>query len=331
MLAATACGHAVSRPVQPIPRARLATATTADGGPRVATTRKTKLLYEISGRSFPLPIVTGTVAGHRALMLVDTGANSHVLSAWLARKLALPMRKLGDVGTDHVGKTIATYRVDEPKLAIDGWGTLSEGPALATEIPEVIEKLGIGAFISPQKLAEEGDAVVLDLPRGELRAVWWVDAIEELSSRGKPLVLGKDFRACQENEGPIRGLAFVVPAHVDGQAVRLLVDTGAQYSDVFTSSSAGKRLLPTSVKNREAMYTASGKISGRKIYRARVLTGEVEVTTDVDLIQGTADASCPRDGVLAMDVLGACAILLGRQKIFASCGDGAELQERTNR
>jgi gag-polyprotein putative aspartyl protease len=253
------------------------------------------------------------------LMLVDTGANSHVVAGWLARKLALPMKKLGDIGTDHVGKSISTYRIDKLDMAIDDWGPLSTTTVLATEVPEVIEKLGIGAFISPQRLDDAGDAVVLDLAKGEIRSAWWDEADYELSAGGTPLVLPDQGRACEENDGPVKGLAFVVPATVETHKVQLLVDTGAQHSDVFTTSAAGQKLASQSTPNREPMYTASGKISARKLKGARVTTGSFNVSADVDLIQGAADSSCPRDGVLAMDVLRSCTLLLGRTRVHGRC------------
>lgn len=317
--AAAACATPPQAPGRARAKASLATATSgSEDGPRTYMARRAKLRYEIHGRSFPLPLVTGTIAGQPVLMLVDTGANSHVIAGWLARKLGLSMKKLGDVGTDHVGKTIATFRIEKPDIAIDDWGALVPTPVLATEVPDVIEKLGIGAFISPQRLVEEGDSVVLDLVKGELRPAWWDEAHYELSAGGVPLVLG-EARACEETEGPIKGLAFVVPATVESQRVELLLDTGAQHSDVFTTSIAGQRLAGQSSVNREPMYTASGKISGRKLKGARVAAGSFSATADVDLIGGGSDASCPRDGVLAMDVLRSCALLLGRSRVYGRC------------
>ena len=318
--AVTVVACAPAAPARP-PRAqgRLATATSAnEDGPRTYTPRKAKLRYEIHGRAFPLPLVTGTIAGQPVLMLVDTGANSHVIAGWFARKLGLPMKKLGDVGTDHVGKTIATFRIEKPELTIDDWGALTPVPVLATDVPEVIEKLGIGAFISPQRLVEEGDAVVLDLAKGELRPAWWDEARYELSATGLPLVI-TEARACEETEGPIKGLAYVLPATVESQRVELLLDTGAQHSDVFTTSVAGQKLAAQSIVNKEPMYTASGKISARKLKSARISAGSFGVTTDVDLIGGTADSSCPRDGVLAMDFLRSCTLLLGRSRVYGRC------------
>ena len=150
--------------------------TAPTAGPRLAAnvgkplTKRALLRYDIRGRPFPLPVVSGSINGHPVLMLVDTGANSHVIAGWMARKIGVPMKKLGDIGTDHVGASIATYRLDHVDIQIDDWGKLSTTTLLATEVPEVIEKLGIGAFISPQRLDEEGDSVVLDLARGELRS-----------------------------------------------------------------------------------------------------------------------------------------------------------------
>ncbi len=257
-------------------------------------------------------------------MLVDTGANSHVIAAWLARRIGLPMKKLGDVGTDHVGKSIATYRVDKLDMSVDGWGKLSATTALATEVPEVIEKLGIGAFISPQRLDEEGDAVMLDLKKGEIRSAWWEDARALLHEIGAPLVQPELGRACEENEGPVKGLAFVVPSVVDSQKVQLLIDTGAQHSDVFTSSAAGQKLASQGATIKEPMYTASGRVSARRLRGVRISTGSVSVATDIDLFEGSADGSCPRDGVLAMDVLRSCSLLFGfgapHAKIYGRCG-----------
>ncbi|MBX3230509.1 MAG: aspartyl protease family protein [Labilithrix sp.] len=299
--------------------------TASSSKPRLAAatpgklTKRALIRYDIRGRPFPLPVVTGHVAGQPVLMLVDTGANSHVIAGWLARKLGLPMKKLGDIGTDHVGKSIAAYRLDGVDIAIDDWGKLATTTLLATEVPPVIEKLGIGAFISPQRLEEEGDAVVLDLAKGELRSAWWDESLREMADKGVRLFDVDQGRTCEDSEGPVRGLAYVMPSVIEQQKVSLLVDTGAQHSDVFIGSSAGQRLLPQSTPNKEAMYTASGPITARKIANARITTGSFSVTANVDLIQGAADASCPRDGVLAMDVLRSCSLLLGRTRIVGRC------------
>ncbi len=316
--ALAACAPSIASPsLERLPLAHSEPRT--DDATPVAGSRRATIKYEVHGRPFPLPLVAGTIAGHPVLMLVDTGANSHVIAGWLARKVGLKMNALGDVGTDHVGKSIATSRVDDPAIVIDGWGPLVPSPVLATDVPEIIEKLGIGAFVSPQSLVEEGGAVVLDLARGELRpAPSWGDALRELTATGVS-VIGADTRACQDNEGPIKGLAFVAPATVSSQRVDLLVDTGAEHSDIFRGSRAGKHLASQSAVDKKTMYTASGKITSRKLEGARVTAGSLSIVTDVDVIAGAGDPSCPRDGVLAMDVLRTCTLLFGRSQMVGRC------------
>lgn len=299
-------------------RPRIATATRAEG-PRPALTRHATLRYDLGGRPFPLPVVHATISGHPTILLVDTGANVHVVAGWLARKLGLSMKKLGGQGSDHVGRAITTWRVESPELALEEWGPVSASSLIVTEIPEAIEKMGIGGILSPQKLGDEGDAVVVDLYRGELRAAWWDEASRELASRGAPLVVGPEDNACEEPDGSGSALSYVVPATIEGEKLALLVDTGAQRSDIFASSASGQRLSPRSVVDKEPIYTAAGKVSARRLRDAKVQAGGFSVVADVGLVQGKADSACPRDGVLAMDLLRACTLLFGRARVAGSC------------
>jgi predicted aspartyl protease len=312
-LISAACGEGPSGSAP-----RLATAA-PDPEPRfVGPPRHASLRFDVRGRPFPLPIVSGTIGGHPTLMLLDTGANSHVIAGWFARKLKLPMRRLGDVGTDHVGRPLLAYRVERPEIAIDEWGPVAKTTVLATDVPEVLEQLGIGAFVSPQWLEEDGSAVVLDFRRGELRSAPWRESRSSLARDGTALIETEGVHVCQD-DGPAKGLAYVVPAEIEHEPVHLLVDTGAQRSDLFATSSAGARLSEHGSSPAEPLYTASGKVTGRQVRNARVGAGSFATTTTVNLVQGKADPSCPRDGVLGMDVLRACTLLFGRAKIYARC------------
>jgi predicted aspartyl protease len=280
--------------------------------------RTVKLRFDLDGRPFPLPLVHGTVSGHPTWMLVDTGANSHVIAGWLARKVGLHVEKLGDVGTDHAGRAIPTFRVEHPEMAIDEWGKLADRPMLVTDVPEPIERLGIGAFVSPQGLGE-GAAVVVDFPAGEMHLASYDDAQRDLGRRGRALS-PQGGVACEDTESPIRGLAYVIPATIEGQRVTLLIDTGAQRTDLLLDSRAGRALLSRSVPNKEQMFAASGRIKTRTLKVAHVAVGEWTARADVDLIPGTSDPFCPRDGVVSMDLLGSCVIVLAPGRMFGRCG-----------
>ncbi|WP_394833901.1 aspartyl protease family protein [Pendulispora rubella] len=279
-----------------------------------------KIRYEIGGRAFPLPLVRGAIGGEPTWMLVDTGANSHVIAGWLARKAKLDTKNFGDQGTDHAGHAIVTSRVDRSQITVDGWGALPDAPTLVTEIPEAVARIGIGAFLSPQQLATSGrgTALVLDLARGEMYATDSAQAPAELEGKGAdPFTVAA--RICEDRASPIRGLAFVVPAKIEGADVSLLLDTGAHRSDLLAGTPAARRLMPRSIPNREQVYAASGKLSTRTVRGAKVHVGAHTSVTDVDIIPGESDPSCPRDGVLAMDILKSCIVIFDRSTVLGRC------------
>ena len=159
--AVAACGASVAPAPPPVlaPNVRIAASLPESSAVGVAPVevpvgpRRVALRFDLNGRKFPLPLVHGTVAGEPVWMLVDTGANSHVIASWVARKVGLSMHPLGDVGSDHTGRAVTAYTVEHPGVTIDDWGALADGPMLVTDVPEPIARIGIGAFVSPQWLA----------------------------------------------------------------------------------------------------------------------------------------------------------------------------------
>ncbi|WP_220089938.1 hypothetical protein, partial [Pseudomonas aeruginosa] len=86
------------------------------------------------------------------------------------------------------------------------------------------------------------------------------------------------------------------------------------------SSPAGRLLTPRSTPNREQMFAASGRVKTRTLKGARVSVGGRSILTDIDLMPGALDPFCPRDGVVSMDVLSACVLVLGPGRMFGKCG-----------
>ena len=298
----------------------------AQGAGASANRPRVKLRYELGGRAFPLPLVRGAIGGEPTWMLIDTGANSHVIAGWLARKAKLDAKNFGDQGTDHAGHSIVTSRVDRSNITVDGWGALPDAPTLVTEIPEAVARIGIGAFLSPQQLAIDS-AMVLDLARAEMYATDSAQASLDLEGKGQnPFTLAA--HACEDHESPIRGLAFVASASIEGVHVSLLLDTGAHRSDLLAASPVARHFLARSVPSGEQVYAASGKISTRTVRGAKVKVGAYAAVMDVDIIPGESDPSCPRDGVLAMDILKSCILVFDRNTVNGRCH--ASPQTRAN-
>ena len=321
-LAVLSCGGSSTHASVKPPTAGSASASAASSAPpppmadpKKGILRAVAIDFSIQGRPFPLPLVKATVAGTSTLALVDTGANSTVIAGWLARKTNLTLQRFGDTGTDHTGRSIETRRALHPQVAIEGWGSLPDEPLLVTDVPDAVTKLGIGVFVSPQKLAGDGEAIILDFPHKEMRAVKKGASLESI---GAALTLDP-VALCEDKESPIQGLAYVVSGTIDGESVKLLVDTGAHHSDLLMSSPPGQKLLPHAVDSKEQVYAASGKVTPKTLKEVKVSVGAVESTLDVDLIPGKKDDFCPRDGVLAMDVLGKCVLMLESGRLVGQC------------
>jgi predicted aspartyl protease len=279
-----------------------------------ASPRHARIAYELNGRVFPLPFVHGTIAGVETWMLVDTGVSSHVVAGWLAHKVNAKLTKLGDIGTDHVGRSVTTYRGDHIAMSIDGWGTLRDAPVIVTEVPAFFETLGIGGLISPQQLDadEKRDAIVLDLAAGELYTSDDGALVSALDRAARKSIVSAGQHACSDSESPIHGLTFVVSARINEHDVRLLVDSGAERSDLLESSSAGHAFAALSKPNNERLFGASGPLTSRTLPSTNITVGDYARAVDLDLMPGKSDPFCERDGVVAMDVLRRCVLIFDR-------------------
>jgi predicted aspartyl protease len=328
LLSLAGCGGAAASPAArpAVPSASLAAYVPVSAAAPAGTTdaplppRRASLKFELNGRKFPLPLVHATVGGEPVWLLVDTGANSHVIASWVAKKAGMTMRPLGDVGSDHTGRAVTAYTVDHPAVVIDEWGPLPDAPMLVTDVPEPIARIGIGGFVSPQWLAAEGEGLLMDLPAHELRSAPWADALAELQQRKGQDVAPNGARLCEDTGSSIKGLAFVLPASVDGHGVDLLLDTGAHRTDLLTTSKAGRLLAGRARPSKEQMYAASGLVKTSLVRAAEVKIGQWTITSDIDLVPGVADPVCPRDGVVSMDALESCTLLLGRKAMLGRCG-----------
>jgi hypothetical protein len=139
-----------------------------------------------------------------------------------------------------------------------------------------------------------------------------------IADRGVPLAT-RGVRPCIDRGRDIEGLAYVLPALIEGSPAELLLDTGAQRTDVLLPSRVGRGLLPRSQPNKDAVFAASGKLMTRIVHSAHVRVGEWSMTTDVDIVPGQMDRTCPRDGVVSMDVLQSCVLVLGRDTFMGRC------------
>jgi hypothetical protein len=69
------------------------------------------------------------------------------------------------------------------------------------------------------------------------------------------------------------------------------------------------------------MYAVGGAMPTRVLSDARVRLGQLDVRLDVPVVLDHPRASrCPSDGVVGMDVLGDCVLVLDASEMRIACG-----------
>jgi hypothetical protein len=287
----------------PSPSERLATAGEAPS--RLPSRTKIEL-----AQTRHVPLVHATVAGRPTLLLLDTGSFDHLLEGWFGRALqdtASGTRSAALV--DHANRRVPVERYSEASFAVDGWEPLpSIRPLVTNDLTPAPRKLGIGGILSPQRLVR-GNVIVIDFPQGEMVSGEPDDGAGRL--RAHATSLGTALRC---------GGSYVVDATIEGQDARLVVDTGSYLTDLKIRSSAGQALSGRSSVARE-VYAIGGAVATRAITDARLAVGDLRTKLDVALIEDQASRGrCAGDGVVGMDVLAQCVLVIDDQKMRIACG-----------
>jgi hypothetical protein len=263
-------------------------------------------------RSRLVPVVHATIADHPTLLLVDTGAYDHILHGWFVHVL-----QEGEAATkseavvDHAARSVSVERWSSLSFAIDGWSPLAPiKPAVLGDENLGPRAIGIGGILSPQRLATAGRAVALDFPANEMAEVSEAAATARLGAHGSFLGVAT---SCD-------GAHYVLAATVEGKPAQLIVDTGSFTTDLKASSSPGRALAGRSSIARE-IYTVGGPVETRVLSDAELKAGQLSTKLDVRVVSDRTRASrCPHDGVLGMDVLRACVLVMDASRMRIACG-----------
>lgn len=246
------------------------------------------------------PLVRGTLGGESFLFLVDSGASHHVITSDVARKIELKSRSSGVTFHDAAGRGQGARQTDASELAIDRWGKLDPGPLYIVPGDEAYGQSvsGVAGLLSPQNL-DPTHTIVVDLPREELRTV-------DEDQAKDPFVFGPH----DLGETTACGNLYYVTAEIEGQPVRMLVDTGADMTLVYGHTNAGQHLRLRRMQMGEHIHAVSGLADSDKLAAVRLHVGEFRDTRDITVVEGRGDR-CGAEGILGLDVLRGCALVFG--------------------
>ena len=277
------------------------------------------------------PYVTLRIGGAETRALLDTGASDHVIALDFVEDAQLPTVAIRAQGVDHGAGSMHLRGLAHAEASISGWGPLEANLvaardglayAVATVHPRFRE-LGLGAFVSPQRLVMPGHAIVVDLARSELLEVPLAYARATLEARGAVALFTGGASACLHGAGPRVGVTWMTDALVEGAHAKLLVDTGAAFGDLFRDSQIGRALL-TREGAADALVTAGRSLESSRVEGLTLRVGDVLRTgLRWNLVESQGKPVCAYDGVLAIDVLRRCALAFDGRSIAGRCAEDA--------
>lgn len=291
----------------------LVAAVPGSGQPRIA------LHYDaaLSKADFPSPAARLTINGRTAWFLFDTGAGVHVLASWFVEAAGLEAGEVleGKVhGIDATGRALALRGIRDLRATLDDAGVLTLGLATVSDFPAEFEHSNIGGALSPQLLAESGKSAAFDLRVPELRFEPFRDAVRRLGAR----VVPRDrVQFCGAIDGPMPNLVFAIQVEARRRVGILLLDSGATATKVLAQSA-----LVRDLRLARGGTTLGIGGEGQTFSVARRLRIEFaghRATVDARVVE-LPGRPCNSDGLLGLDALRRCALVVGRQELAIRCG-----------
>lgn len=264
---------------------------------------------------FPSPLLRATVHGVPAWFIVDTGASVHALASWLVSEAHLETRQTTSSVTGSTGAETQVRAITNQEIGLDGGQDLTLDDAIVVEFPPIFAEQRIGGLLSPQLLATRDLASVLDLRVPMLRFEPFDRAARGLG-RNRPLITSGS-RVCHNAESPFANRLYAASVTADGITGTLLVDTGATSTLAIPGSRIANSLVDRASASGQTQGVGGDLRAMRKVANVRFERGGTASSIAVTI--GGAAPSCGPDGLIGMDALRHCILVLGESAFGWSC------------
>lgn len=271
----------------------------------------------LSARGFPSPLLCGTVRNQAACFIVDTGASVHTLASWLVSAARVPTFESEATTTGSTGVETRVRTSRHEAIRIDGAPEVALEQAIVVDFPRVFEETRIGGLVSPQLLAPAGSAAVLDLRTPTLTLQPFDAAVAALGN--SPAVSGG--RVCTNAASTFTNRQYASPMTADGIDGDMLVDTGATGTLAATGSRIAQRLGGRATDRDRTQGVGGASTATAKVPNVAVGVGSTKTTVSLGI--GGAMPACGVDGLLGMDVLRRCILVLGQSAFASTCAGGS--------
>lgn len=282
------------------------------------TARSVPIFYDpaLAAQGFPSPLVKARIAGHEAIFIVDSGASANVLADWYVKVAGIPAVSSDSTAVDNAGKAVPERLVHRLHGRWRNGQRFNLNEAIVVAFPPLFKSLHLGGLVSPQLLAPPGMAAVLDLRVPSLRFEPFARAQSDLRRPQGSTVTLDLTPPCRNADSKLVNRLYVARATIAGVTDLMLVDTGA----TATTLSGKSQIVPAIEGGSEPgprSEGVGGEVKGRMVRDVRLVRGGRIVTLSLSI--GEVSERCGVQGILGMDALRSCLLILGEKEMAISC------------
>jgi hypothetical protein len=280
-----------------------------------------QLRLDVGGRPIVAPLLKARLADREGLFILDTGAGASVIDKAVAEATKLDVRMTATTVRDASGgEKQAVPIVEAPPIEAEGIGSVPVPRALIVALPPMFAQAGILGIINPQQMGDADTTPVLDLREGELQLLPKAEAQAHATD---PRLDDASVHACHEQDDELASFVYALDVTIDGEVVRFELDTGAHQTSFTTKHPIAKRLAANTTEVREVR----GAIAKSEASIARDVPIRIGAVTrtlpELRIRQGKprepSDPACRFFGILGMDVLEGCILVLEQDRFMATC------------
>ena len=251
--------------------------------------------------------------GQPAMFLIDTGASMHVLASWFVAAAKIDSKSSAGTARGSTGSETSLRVVKQLDGKFENGARLQLAETIVVEFPPIFAELKIAGLLSPQLLAPTGQAAVLDFRVPTLNFEEFETAIDRVGAQSLP-----DARVCIDKESEFKNRSYAIPITALGAKALVIVDSGATGTFIAAETQIARALESQALEGNRTQGVGGAVDENRHVPGVEILRGEVPVI--VDLVIGKSPGpSCGPDGLLGMDALRQCLLVLGETGFGMTC------------
>jgi hypothetical protein len=270
---------------------------------------------KLAAIGFSNPLLRGTIRGQTVWFIVDTGASVHTLASWLVKAAHIPTRNTGATATGSTGSDSPLRVAHNQKIRLEhGKSVVRLREAIVVDLPPIFEQQRLGGLLSPQLLAASGTAAILDLRAPQLSFRSFDEAVREFAIQKRDSATS---RVCSNQGSRFTNRLYAAPISIEGTNGLMLIDTGATSSLLQPESPLSKQLSGRASASGNAQGVGGEAKKMRKVPNVAIELGGAKAIVPISI--GGSAPSCGTDGLLGIDALRRCVLVLGQSSFAFTC------------